>query len=266
MRKSFRQAIDDATGPALGCFTSLEPPLPAQVIARAGFDFVIVDMEHSPYTAKQATQFVHLIAAASGGQTVPLVRIPSHDVAWVKWGLDCGSAGIVIPMVNNRQEMEAIIDRAIYPPGGSRSFGPIHAAYADVDPKSTIMSYYENRKNVAVVPIIESRLGVENAEAILSVPGVTGCFIGPNDLRLSLGCSPGQDGPEPVFVNAIKKIIEVGNKYDVPIGCLGGGEEVCKLRTQLGMRFLLCGSDFGALAEGLSSQLKAARGGIKSAL
>jgi len=267
VRTSFRSIIDKSSTPVLGCFTSLEPNLPAQIVGRAGFDFVIIDMEHSPYSAKTAVQYVHTVVAASGGKCVPLVRIPSHGVEWVKWALDSGAAGIVIPMVQTKEEMEAIIDRAIYPPGGSRSFGPLNAAYAELDPTSTMFSYFDTAKDLAIIPIIESVKGVENVEAIFSVKGVSACFIGPFDLMLSTTHSiKGMgDPPEASFQDSVKKVIAAGKKLDVPVGCLGGGEAICKKRTELGMDFLLCGSDGAALASGLATQIAAAKTGINKA-
>jgi len=267
MGRTFLSAIKETNGPIIGCVVSLPATISGQITARSGMDFVMIDMEHSPHSALGATQLVHSIAAASAGHCVPIIRIPSHGVEWVKWALDSGAAGIIIPMVNNRQEMEGIITRAVYPPGGQRSFGPFNAPYADQDPKSTMQSYYTKAKtDVAIIPIIESREGVENAEAILSVEGVTGCFIGPFDLRLSLGLPGGIDGPEPEFKDALKKVISVGKKLGKPIGSMGIGADNCKNRTEIGMDFLLSSIDSAALGAGLAKDIEAAKEGIKSAL
>lgn len=80
--------------------------------------------EHTPFSALTMTRMVHAIANGSHGKVAPLVRIPAHGVEWVKWGLDSGASGIVIPMVQTRDEVEGIVKRARYPPLGERSFGP----------------------------------------------------------------------------------------------------------------------------------------------
>ena len=140
------------------------------------------------------------MSAASAGRCLPIIRVPSHDVSYIKWALDSGAAGIIIPMVNTAAEMKAIVDRAVYPPVGSRSFGPFNAPFASLDPRDGFAEYYQRAREggVAVLPIIESSEGVRNCEEILATEGVTGCFIGPYDLRLSLGVPGGIDGPEQV--------------------------------------------------------------------
>jgi len=266
MARTFLSAIKETKGPLLGCVVTLPATLAGQVVARSDMDFVMIDMEHSPYTAQQATQLVPSISAASAGRCVPIVRIPSHGVEWVKWALDSGAAGIIIPMVNTAEEMEGIIKRGVYPPRGQRSYGPFNAPYANPDPKSTMASYFANSKDVCIMPIIESKEGVENAEAILGVDGVAGCFIGPFDLRLSLGVPGGIDGPEPVFNDALQKVLSIGKKLGKPIGSMGIGEEVARKRTEIGMDFLLVSIDAAALGAGLNSDYQTAAKGAKSAL
>jgi 4-hydroxy-2-oxoheptanedioate aldolase len=261
MAPTFLSAIKESKGPILGCVVTIASPITGQIVARSGCTWCMIDMEHSPLAAEQTTRLVHSIIAASAGQCVPIVRIPSHGVEWVKWALDSGAAGIIIPMVNTKKEAEDIINRAVYPPGGARSYGPFNAPYADLDPKATAATYFAKAKDIAIIPILESKQGLENAEEILSVKGITGAFVGPNDLRLSLGLSAGRDGPEPLFVDALKKIMEVGKRLGKPIGSMGVGQEVARKRTEIGMDFLLCTLDASALATGLADDINAATHG-----
>jgi 2-keto-3-deoxy-L-rhamnonate aldolase RhmA len=216
------------------------------------------------------------------GHCLPIIRVPSHDVAWIKWALDSGAAGIVIPMVNTAAEMRQIIDRAVYPPVGSRSFGPFNAPFAQLNPADGFPEYYQRAKSgdIAVLPIIESREGVQNADEILNVPGVTGVFIGPYDLRLSLGVPGGIDGPEDVFVEAIEKVIAAAKKAGKVVGSMGVGEEVSRKRaeqgryrleltipiwlTSTGMHFLLSSLDYSALVRGFKADLDDARRGVRA--
>lgn len=171
-------------------------------------------------------------------------------------------------MVGNKQEMEAIIDRAIYPPHGRRSFGPLSAAFADPDgPSGGMGAYFQRAKrgDIALLPMIESKEGLENAEDILSMDAVSGVFIGPADLRLSLGLPPAIDGTEPEFVDALKKIVSVAKKYGKVVGCMGIGEVAAQRRAAEGMDFLMSTFDNGAMASGFASDLAAARKGIQSA-
>ena len=95
------------------------------------------------------------------------------------------------------------------------------------------------RGEVSIIPMIESKEGLENADELLSLEGVSGVFIGPADLRLSLGLAPAIDGEEPEFVEALQKIVEAAKKHGKVVGCMGIGEAAVKKRVVEGMDFLL---------------------------
>jgi 2-keto-3-deoxy-L-rhamnonate aldolase RhmA len=167
-------------------------------------------------------------------------------------------------MVQNALEMEAIIQRALYPPRGQRSFGPYHAQFADSQTQS-FADYYDKaqRREIAIIPILESREAVENAEVILRVDGVSGAFIGPYDLRLSYGLPGGSDGEEAEFIDAVHKICQLGRQLGKPIGSMGAGEALARKRAGQGMEFLLVSFDFNTVVQGFQSHLEAARRGIQ---
>jgi 2-dehydro-3-deoxyglucarate aldolase/4-hydroxy-2-oxoheptanedioate aldolase len=241
----------------------------AQLAGQADGDFVMIDMEHAPLPMDVVTQMVHAYVQVSRGTRFPIIRIPSHGVEWVKWGMDSGAAGIVIPMVNNATEMQAILDRALYPPAGRRSFGPLYAPFAHPDgPQGGMATYFERAKRgeIAVLPIIESHEGLENVEEILRLEGVSGCFIGPADLRLSLGLTPAMDGPEPEFLDALRKICAAGRTLGKVVGCMGMGEDHASKRSAEGMNFLLSTIDYGAVVSGFALDLVAARKGVQNAI
>jgi 2-keto-3-deoxy-L-rhamnonate aldolase RhmA len=199
----------------------------------------MVDMEHNPLSSREATLLTHAIVSASGGKCKALVRVPSHGVEWIKWALDCGSAGILIPMVQSADEMEQIVKMAVYPPRGLRSFGPATAPFASVDPTSSVAQYlHETSKDVAVIPMIESSQGLAQAEEICAVDGVTAVFIGPADLRLSLGLA-GPDGGEQLYVDALQKLVGICKRLGKPIGIFAADEETCRKRTADGFDFIL---------------------------
>jgi 2-keto-3-deoxy-L-rhamnonate aldolase RhmA len=248
----------------IGAAVTIGSTLCAQITARVGFDWVLIDMEHAPVSAREASMMVQAVVSASGGRCVPIIRTPSHGVEWIKWALDSGAAGIIIPMVTSAKECEDIVQRAIYPPRGQRSFGPFLAPYADVDPTSDVTKYLRERvKDVAIIPMIESAEGVQNAEEILSVPGVTGCFVGPYDLRQSMGLSGG-DGEEPAYVRALEKVLQAGKKNDVVIGTVGATEASAKRKIEMGFKFLLTGQEPSFLAAGASAVLLSCQRGANS--
>jgi 2-keto-3-deoxy-L-rhamnonate aldolase RhmA len=260
---SFVDTIQRRTGPLLGALLGLSDPTVAKLAARAGFDWILIDAEHSPYTPAQVTELVHAIHG-SNASCLPLIRIPSHGTEYIKWALDSGAAGIVVPMVQNAAEMEQIIQRALYPPRGQRSFGPFHAQFADSGTHS-VAEYYNKaqRREIAVIPILESREGVEHAEAILRVNGVSGAFIGPYDLRLSYGLPGGSDGEEAEFVDAVRKICTLGRELGKPIGSMGSSDALARKRTREGMQFLLVSFDHNTVVQGFQSHLEAARRGVQ---
>jgi 2-dehydro-3-deoxyglucarate aldolase/4-hydroxy-2-oxoheptanedioate aldolase len=267
--KTFVSAIENAAGKALvGTVLTIPHPFIAQLAGQAPGEFVMIDMEHAPMTIDIVTQMVSAYVTSSQGTKYPLVRIPSHGVEWVKWAMDSGAAGIIVPMVNNASEMKAIIDKAIYPPGGRRSFGPIVAPFADPNGAGAGMGAYFARAKaggVALLPMIESREGVENAEEILSMEHVTGTFLGPADLRLSLGMGPAIDGTESEFLDAMGKVVAAAKKHGKVVGTMGMGEEVAKKRAAEGMDFLLSTFDNGAMVGGFARELAAARKGVEAA-
>lgn len=218
-------------------------------MASSGFECLVIDMEHSPITAPEATHLVHAIGAASAGKCAALVRAPAHGVEWIKWALDSGASGVIVPMVNNKEEASQIVRRARYPPVGARSFGPSHVPFAHPDSEKTGAAYLASAlQKIALLLMIESREGVENVDEILGLEGVSGGFVGPVDLRLSLGIS-GFDGDEPEFVNALTKIVAAGKAHNKPVGIFVGSEHAAKRAIGLGFSFLIYQCDYSMLGD-----------------
>jgi 2-keto-3-deoxy-L-rhamnonate aldolase RhmA len=225
--------------PAIGCTLGFGTLFSAQIIARIGYDYVLIDMEHNPLSAREAGLMAHVVISASAGQCKTIIRVPSHGVEWIKWALDSGAHGILVPMVKSRSEMEAIVQCAMYPPVGQRSFGPTMAAFADLDVAATSAKYFkETSKDVAIIPMIESVEGLKNAEEICSVEGVTAVFIGPVDLRLSMGL-PGGDGDEDVFLQALQNVLGVCRRLGKPVGTFASNGDECEKRSADGFDFIM---------------------------
>jgi 4-hydroxy-2-oxoheptanedioate aldolase len=153
--------------PSVGTWLSLPCPEGARFLSQVGFDWLTVDTEHQPIDVRMAAQ---MFAAVVAGGSVPLARVPWNTGEAIKRVLDCGAWGIVVPMVNSRAEAEAAVAAAKYPPAGSRSVGgSLHAASFGTE----AATYYARaNQEILVVVQAESVASVENAEAILSVPGV----------------------------------------------------------------------------------------------
>lgn len=206
------------------------------------------------------TDLVHAIVSSSGGKVLPLVRVPSQGVEWIKWALDSGAAGIIVPMVNNSDEVEEIVARALFPPKGKRSFGPSRAPWGLADgAHGGVGTYFQRalQEEVAILPMIESVEGLNNVESILNTDGVSGVFIGPMDLRLALGLSGG-DGDEPKYAAALSDIVDVAKKHEKLVGSIGLGTDMAQKFAEHGMDFLVVSVDIAVLSAGISSGIREA--------
>jgi 4-hydroxy-2-oxoheptanedioate aldolase len=199
--------------PSVGTWLTLPDPVAARLMGRVGFDWLTVELEHAPINIETATQSFAVIAASG---TAPLARPPWNTAENIKRVLDNGAWGVILPMVNTRAEAEAAVDAARYQPRGSRSVGgQLHAASFDTDPAT----YYARANDeILVVAMIEHIKAVENADAILSVPGLDAFFIGPNDLTNSMGRKPVFDCEDQQWLDALKHLQQVGKKYGIASG------------------------------------------------
>ncbi|MEO1201223.1 MAG: aldolase/citrate lyase family protein [Pseudomonadota bacterium] len=166
-----------------GAFLQTNSPISAEILSQAGFDWLIVDMEHAPVDLDGLMR--QLQAIGCGGTAVPFVRAPWNDSVAIKRILDTGPQGIVIPYVNTRAEAEAAVAACLFPPDGTRgaAMSPRAARYG-----GTTTDYFaEANKNTVVIVSVESDEAMQNLDDILSVDGIDGIFIGPMDLAVSLG-------------------------------------------------------------------------------
>lgn len=226
--------------PSIGTWLVLPDPIAARLMGRVGFDWLTVELEHAPTNLETATQC--FVAIAAGG-AVPLVRVPWNSAENIKRVLDNGAWGVIVPMVNSRAEAEAVVAAARYQPLGERSVGgQLHSASFDTDPAT----YYARANDeILVVVMIEHVRAIENADAILSVPGVDAFFIGPNDLTNSMGRAPVFESDDPEFVGALKHVREVGKKYGVASGIHVADAEAAARRRAEGFQMIAVASEAG---------------------
>ena len=152
--------------PTLGCFLGLGSPNAAELLAHAGFDWLVIETEHNALDAAEVQQ---MLMALNGSETIPLVRVPSANPVYSQRALDMGALGIVVPLVKTAAEADAIVRATRYPPLGTRSFGALRASRYTFDNED----YFQRANdNLLVVLIIETREAVENLEEIAAVPGI----------------------------------------------------------------------------------------------
>src|SRR5215472_8731317 len=199
--------------PSVGTWLTLPDPFAARLMARVGFDWLTVELEHTP-TSLETAATIFTIVSATG--TIPLVRVPWNTGENIKRVLDTGAWGIVVPMVNSRAEAEAVVAAARYAPRGNRSIGgQLHAVNFQTDPATY---YARANEEILVVIMAEHVKAIEAADEILSVPGIDAVFIGPNDLHHSLGKPPSFESDDPAFTDALAHILKTARKHGVAPG------------------------------------------------
>ncbi|KAK4704358.1 4-hydroxy-2-oxoheptanedioate aldolase, partial [Phenoliferia sp. Uapishka_3] len=238
------------------------PSLPvARIQATLGFDFIFLDAEHTPMSPDLIHDIIKTCNYHSEGQSATIVRVPTHGHEWTAWALDAGASGIVFPHTDNAEMAKKAIYNCRFAPRGGRSFPPFATVpgHTDGAPEGKTMLDVYN-EHAAIIMQIESREGVNNAEAICALPEVNGIMIGTADLRMDLGLAAGMMGPEPEFEDALQKIQAAANKYNKPILGFAMGEYMCKERLDRGWRLLMVSSDAVALVAGQTGPLKEIRG------
>jgi 2-keto-3-deoxy-L-rhamnonate aldolase RhmA len=246
--------------PSLGAWLSLSSTTATRVMSRLGFDWLLIDMEHSAQNPVLMAEMVATIADA--GTSVPLVRLPFNRVEWFKWALDAGAWGVVVPMVNSREEAQYAVDCAKYPPIGSRSIGGTFAPYGFGTTNRSQYNLAANDETLLVVQI-ESREGLAHVDDILSVPGVDVAFVGPNDLHAQLGFPPSYEGTEPEFVAALEAIKAGAIKHHVALGIMSGDGKAAAVRVQQGFQMVCVTTDVSSMIVAATQNLGIARGAEK---
>ncbi|MGE4490663.1 MAG: HpcH/HpaI aldolase/citrate lyase family protein [Kiritimatiellales bacterium] len=196
--------------PTLGSWMQIGHPVPAEILANAGFEWVCVDAEH---TDIGVAGVIGIMRAMAHTDTVPVVRVSQNSTIEIRQMLDAGARGIIVPMVNTVEDAENAVAAAKYPPHGVRGFGFCRANQHG----STFDEYIkEANDDIFVVAQIEHITGVENIEAILQVEGIDGAFIGPYDLSGSLSIPGKLDDPR--VEDALKKVLEACRAAGKPAG------------------------------------------------
>lgn len=243
--------------PAFGVWLNSSSSQQARLMARLGYDWLLIDAEHGAYNPTLMADIVASIADA-GTACAPLVRVPHNTVEWFKWALDSGAWGVVVPMVNTAEEAKQAVSWAKYPPVGTRSIGTTFAPLAF---GATDWPSYARIANdeILVILQIESIQGLQNLDAILGVSGVDVAFVGPNDLHASLGLPPSNEGAEPEFVKALEQIKEGARQHNVATGIFTSGGEAAAQRVREGFQMLSVTSDLASLISGATQHLELAR-------
>lgn len=239
--------------PLAGMFVGFPSPALVEMCGYAGFDFVVIDNEHGPASVETTE---HLIRAARGANTIPVVRVDGAAIARV---LDAGASGVMVPSVNTAQAARHIVDVCKYPPIGRRSaaFTTRAGGYSFFGGAAQIKRVNDG---VALILMIETKEAYANLDSILAVPGIDGLFIGLSDLAISMGF-PG-DNMHSSVQDAVASMIERARAKHIGVGLLAASPADFNRYSKLGARFLpmtMASLIAGALREAVAMRRGAPR-------
>jgi len=226
----------------------------APVYGQLGFDYAIVDAEHSPNSRSELADMATVLLAAG---VCPITRVPTTEPHQTVMALDAGFHGVLVPYLETPEQVRAVVNAGKLRP----LKGALHEGARDggAFPSEATEGYLRKRNdNVVLIVGIESVPAVNNLEAILDVPGVDAIFVGPNDLSVSLGIPDQYDHPK--YVEAVEHVIATSQARGIPAGPHCFDEKALLRWMQTGMRNVLFSADVRALADGYRVTLDKVRG------
>ena len=227
---------------AYGLWSSIPDLSVAELLARSPFDYTVVDLQHGAATF---SELPGMIQAMRGGSRVPLVRVPWNEPAGIMRALDSGAVGVVAPMVGSADEARAAASACRFPPVGTRSWGPM---WGYVRPDGALPPAMQDAAVLCLV-MIETLGGLEALEEIVSVPGVDGVYIGPNDLALACGFGRGTYRDTPEIAELLQRIIDACRAAGIPAGLHCTDVEMARDWAARGATMLTVAHDTGLLQE-----------------
>ena len=226
----------------------------AEVMAQGGFDSITVDLQHG---VQDYLSMVACFQAMQNHPVLPMVRVPWNEPGIIGKVLDAGAYGVICPMVNTREEAEALVSYMRYPPAGKRSNGPIRAAIYGTS------SNYQSVANgeILCMPMIETQQAIDNLDAILDVPGIDAVYIGPSDLAFSRGGIPALDQETQQAMDTYELILKATKKrgQNAGIHCLK--PEYAKRMHAMGFDLVTLGNDSGLLLAAARAAVQATKAG-----
>ena len=239
-------------GIAYGVWLSFNDVGVAEVLAGAGYDAILIDMEHTSITLDG---FQHQLAAIRQWNPVVLVRVPDHAPGFIKRVLDIGADGIIAPMTMNAEQARALVAACRYAPEGRRSYGPRRAT----DYYRRTAEYVAQANDALfIMPQIEHMAAADQALEIASVPGIDALCLGPNDLSATAGLLGQLD--HPTVLGAFDRVFAAARQRGMA-ACMGFAvpPEEQPSWVAKGARFVIAGDDLGSLRNGVSDSLARTR-------
>ncbi len=235
----------------VGSWLSIANPAVAEIMAKAGVDWLAIDMEHGSFSADQCQELIRVIDLCG---VVPLVRVGANDPLLIKRAMDAGAKGVIVPTVNSARDAAAAVNAVKYPPHGTRGVG-----LARAQGYGTAFDEYvqKNDRESVVIVQIEHKDALEDLEGILGVNGIDGFIVGPYDLSASLGVAGDFKASE--MEEALSKIVKAAKKKSVAAGyhVVFPDTKLVDEKIKQGYTFIAYSVDFLLLGENIRRGLKA---------
>jgi 2-keto-3-deoxy-L-rhamnonate aldolase RhmA len=233
---------DGINGGTLGTWIKLSSPESVEIMAYAGFDFVVIDLEHTTLDLGAAS--THIAMARALG-VYPLVRVPDHGLSVIQRVLDAGAAGVVVPHLDTVEQARAVVRATCFPPRGDRgSGGTSRAGRWGLLPRADYLEY-GNEQALCIVQL-ESEVAIRNTREILALDGIGAAFVGTADLAMSMGVAAGSDEVDRLATSALAAAAAAG----VPIGTASATIDQARAALARGYDYVVVSNDTSILASG----------------
>lgn len=232
----------------LGSWIMSASPLVAEAMGHAGFEWAVVDMEHTPL---DLMEIIHVLQALAGTPLHPVVRVPWNDTVMIKRVLDAGATTLMVPFVQNRAEAERAVSAMLYPPLGMRGM----AAMSRASKFGTTPDYLKTANQyMGLMVQLETPTALDALEEIATVEGVDALFIGPGDLSASMGHVAQVDHPSVLAVTS--EAVRRSHALGKPIGTVGGTPEMVRRYRDMGFDFVAIASDLAFFVRGAQAAIR----------
>jgi len=247
MRPNKVKTIWQEGGTALCGWIATESTVMAEMIGASGVDAVVVDLQHG---ASDLHNLMAMMQAISATPAIPMVRLPGNVPEIIMKALDFGAYGIICPLVNNAEEARQLVNSSTYPPKGGRSFATARVFnYAGSD-------YFAHANDAIMrLAMVETKEGLDNIEEILAVDGLDGIFVGPTDLAIALGMTPGPEGAHEALEEAIAHALAMTKKAGKHAGIFCSGGKGAKRRRDEGFDFVVPTAELYIFKKALAQEL-----------
>jgi 4-hydroxy-2-oxoheptanedioate aldolase len=240
--------------PTVNIFLRIPSGFIAELISTADFDAITLDLQHGLVELEHSLPMLQ----AMRDDKFPMVRIAANDPGAIMKLLDIGAKGIICPMVNSGAEAEKFVSACFYPPMGVRSFGPIRA---NLPYRSTYMQDYA--QDIVTFAQIETRESLDNLEEIAATKNLSGLYVGPYDLSISLGMTKVADFSDPTFMDHIKRVLAVAKKYKLITAIQAYKEDEAAMLANMGFNMVTPVDESATLLQAVKDKLERVKSKFK---